>query len=310
MTINSMTAYGYGETTNGDYCYTTEIRSLNSRFIEVNVRLPRVYIAFEADIIKLIKKSLSRGKVDVFIDISLIDGKRQLPELDADAAKHYLSLSSELAKLSGQIDGQTQLAPLDTSHLMKLDGVLNHSSRDQKGPEAIESQKTPIFESIKLALGSLVEFRQKEGHELVEAVKTILEEITNDSQAVEDKRSHVQEQLKANFLKRLNNAIEVMKKQEGAADIPKERLASEIAILSDKLDIEEEVTRLKTHINEFTNLIATGGVVGRKFVFLCQEMHREVNTMSNKLNHTEISKHTLELKQNVERIRQQIQNIE
>lgn len=305
--MHSMTAYGFGEAEHDGLTYTCEIRTLNSRFLEVSVRMPRGLIALEIDIINHMKANLRRGKVDVFLDAQRAGVAKDLPVLDTDALKHYDKLAADVRK---HVQGITNPS---WTEVLRLEGVIvQGDTARSRGGEAAEVAREPIFRALTAALEQTRIARAKEGQSLAVALLDLTRGLEKDRLAVAQKRDDILAHLHKGYLKRLDGVIATLQKAgqpvgQGASD---ERLLMEIAILSDKADIEEELTRLATHVAEFDRVVTGEEGQGRKLDFLCQEMHREVNTMSNKLVQTDVAQHTIEMKQAVERIRQQVQNIE
>ena len=307
-----MTAYGYGERDDGGgLTYTCEIRTLNSRYLEVNVRLPRHLLALEVDVINHVKAALRRGKADVFLDAVKGSGARDLPTMDADAVRHVLDLAKGLADRVREA-GLGDMAPPSFGDVARVDGVMvTAGGPARRGLDAAEAHKAGLFQALDAALAAVAQARRKEGAALAEALRQLLDDLEAQRQQVAAHRDQVLTQLRANVLRRVDATLAQLQKAGHAAAtlLSEERLAMEVTLASDKADIDEELTRLATHVREFHRLLGEEGE-GRKLDFLCQEMHREVNTMSNKLVQTEVSQHTLEMKQIIERIRQQVQNLE
>ncbi len=312
MTSQSMTSYGYGEYSVGDQTLTCEIKTLNSRYVEVNVRLPRQLFALETEIINHVKSVLRRGKVDVFIDLNRQSGHKDLPEIDEAALSHYLG---QYEKASLQIKSRNkalEVGPFFTAftELLKLEGITGGEKSRVRGEEAGAQFRDALFESLNKALANVTQARKTEGAALDAALIELLDEMEHNRQIVASKRDAIIGQLRANIQKRIEHAIANINKTNQTVTAPEDRLLTEIAMISDKADIDEELTRLATHVNEFRRMLKDEEAAGRKLDFICQEMHREVNTMSNKLVQTEVSQFTIEMKQTIERIRQQVQNIE
>jgi uncharacterized protein (TIGR00255 family) len=311
-----MTAYGFGESRSNDYQYTCEIRTLNSRFLETNVRMPRQFLPMESDIIALVKKSLDRGKCDLFIDVQREGGSKDLPDLDPSAIEHYATIFTQAqTQLSTRAGAVRVLDPNRLPGVMdylRLEGVMQSDRTRERGQEVVEKHKDALFGAVKSAIESVKTARGKEGTSLQGAMTDLVKQLESDRATVQEKRDSILSSLHENFLKRLRSVIETIDKntQTGQLEFNNERILQEVAILSDKADIEEELIRLKTHNEEFLKHLIQQGPVGRKLDFLCQEMHREVNTMSNKLTQTEVSQYTVNMKQTIERLRQQVQNIE
>lgn len=315
MTLYSMTAYGYGEAQTAAATYICEIRTLNSRYLEVNVRMPRPLLALEIDLSNHVKAALRRGKVDIFIDMVRAGAGKDLPLLDAEALKHYTRVLNN-AKTAIERD-VGPVAPIDITRLLTLEGLLvgaDAKGRGSRSPDdAPDTHKEPLFKALNLALETATQARKKEGESLGAAMLDLLQFLERGRAEVLKRRDDVLVHLHRTYTKRLEAFLANLAKQGQAVGttLPSDdRLMAEVAVLADKADIEEELTRLATHISEFKRLMASDESAGRKLDFLCQEMHREVNTMSNKLVQTEVSQHTIEMKQTVERIRQQVQNIE
>ena len=314
MTIQSMTAYGIGESIHEGSTYLCEIRTLNSRFIEVNVRMPRLMIALEPDMIKLVKSKLGRGKVDVFFDIVHSRSAANMPVLNEEILQYHLGVAgqvTEIAKNAG-----TPLESLRVSDLLRMEGVLEAPGQQRsKSLDHVAAQKEPMFSALNLAIEEILKMRVREGGDLSKALSALLDELEQEHQAICRKREEVTAGLKANLEKRLTNLMTTWKGvaasgDDSTPDVSRARMMIEVGHLLDKCDIEEEITRLDTHIAEFRKLLSDKAAIGRKLDFICQEMHREVNTISNKLVHTDISQHMLHMKHVIERVRQQVQNIE
>ncbi len=297
VSIQSMTGYGSASLTVGNFDYHCEIRSLNSRFLEVFVKLPRPLIKHEIPIINTVKERLARGKVDVFFELVPTDRNALLPSLDPSSLTHYAREFEKAAKLFATVP-----TTLDLTSLITLEGVITNSNKKDNTEHG-----GGLLSVFKIALQNLESNRKKEGLSLQGALLCLFKELEEARLSVETLRAGVLAGLAEQVKKRIDNAL---LQYNSALPITSERLATEIALASDKADIEEELTRLKTHIQEGQRCVTAEHPIGKKLDFLCQEMHREVNTMSVKLVQTEISQYTLLMKQVVERLRQQVQNIE
>lgn len=319
MSIQSMTAYGFGEHKDADTTYRCEIRTLNSRFLEASIKMPRTLIAIEPDCLNIIKSKLHRGKIDVFISISSFSTLENLPSLNQKALEHYLSLvknARSVLKKAAPDDAFSLNQSLTSSiaDFLKFEGVLEQKETVSAGScdEKVERGKKNVFDCIEKAIEQVIKARKTEGLALEQALSSLVTEIEQEHIQIIKKAPIVREQLYASYVKRLETLMKLINEKglKGAQDLPQDRLLLEIGILAEKSDIEEELARLSSHIKEFRSLLGHGDAVGRKLDFFCQEMHREINTISNKLVQIEISQHTLNLKQAVERLKQQVQNIE
>lgn len=339
MALRSMTGYGRGQLFQGDTTYTCEIRTLNNRFLDVSARLPRSLIALESSVISAVKKRLYRGKIDVFLDIQSSTPNLDLPVLNHAVVKHYATLLEELQTIlqGSLVSTFASLQDPTAYNFFMLEGVLQKSkssssvavnseasnspgtnadsTRADEGtalPPEIRRHQEGVIKALGTALDSLIVSREKEGFELKSSIDELLADIDRSRESVISQIPQIQEQAILNYRKRLSNISKIAAESDSASfgKLPEERLLQEIAILAEKADIEEELTRLKVHLVEFRNAMEESKDVGRKLDFLCQELHREVNTMSNKLVQLEASKQTMAMKQAIERVKQQIQNIE
>ncbi len=311
MALRSMTAFGAGESTQGDVRYRCEIKTLNSRFIDTNVRIPRYLNAIETEIIAKTKAALIRGKVDISFDIVTPSTTERLPRFNQAAMDYYLGICMQTQQMLQSKSGEKTHALPEISQLLRLEGVLEPLQHDS--PEAtIKKHRAGLLQSLENALAEVNKTRANEGSSLKKALQEIVQNLGQDRQALMKKADEMQIALFAQYKKRLDQLMERIGEtgQKVKDLVPDERLVSELVVLTDKSDIAEELTRLEIHEREFLKLLDQGDDVGRKLDFMCQEMHREVNTMSNKLTAVEASQHTLSMKQAIERIRQQVQNIE
>ncbi len=308
LSLKSMTAFGSGEIQAANTIYRCEIRTLNSRFCDISIKMPRSLIALEPQLINRAKERLSRGKVDVFLDLLPIDRSSTLPQLNQAAVEHYLALGRQLAERCGE-----SLLPLGTYEFLRLEGVLeNQNTLSSSSEEWMRKHEAGLFAAVNQAFTALVKQRESEGQALGKALEKLLEQIGDDRRAIFEKRELIQKNVYDLYKKRLDRILVASDEtgQKIRHMLPEERILSELAILTDRTDIDEELTRLEAHEEEFRRLLLGGEEVGRRMDFLCQEMHREINTISNKLTQLEVAQHTLSLKQAVERLRQQVQNIE
>ena len=304
MTVKSMTGFGAATIETTDFSYTCEIKSLNSRYFDINVRLPRYLGALEHKIISVVKRHAVRGKIELNFNIAPINSTDELPRLNEAALQHYVKLSESVNK-NLPYDSNN----LSIYQLLRLDGVLESP---KKSSDSSDIHENGLLQCVRSACSELEISRAVEGDKLKSALEEIVGNITRHREDIETKRVVIQEALIKNLESRISNIINNLTASSKSEinKLPEDRLATEIAILADKVDIEEELTRLKAHECEFLKILAQGKEIGRKLDFLCQEMHREINTISSKMTHLDVSRLSLDLKQQVERIRQQIQNVE
>lgn len=303
MPIHSMTAFGRGEVQGEHASYRCEIKTLNSRFLDTNVRIPRSFIALETKVHSLIKESLSRGKVDITIDVKTKNSAEQLPNISTSAVHHYLKLALQLNELG--VAGTLRI-----NDILRFEGVMEQKALSST--DLVERHESGILEATKRAIEEIKLCRAAEGQKMELALEELLSSVEDQQQAIENKIPQIQEQMIGSLHKKLEALFDrgAGSNEKVKENLSEERLHIEVSILADKSDITEEITRLGAHYQEFNKILKQGREVGRKLDFLCQEMHREVNTISNKMTGLEISRHSLDLKQSIEKIRQQIQNIE
>lgn len=309
MTIYSMTGFGRSEIQKPLATYRCEIKTLNARYLDVYFRLPRSLIALEPFLLDLVKKTLGRGKVEVTIDMTsrLVDD--QLPQWNESALSYYGKLASDAAKILKRAGYSADLAPLNLRELLQLEGVVTSPAADQNRSE---NHQEGLGQALEKALQQLIEDRCREGTHLSQALTELLRDISESCQLVKDQQTSLKAQLADSMRGRLGQLMALV---GGNSDIKghkltEERLIVEICLLQDKADITEEVTRLDAHLQEFHDMLAKGGRWGRKLDFLCQELLREVNTISSKVGHLPILKQTVGMKHSIEQLRQQVQNIE
>ncbi len=306
MALKSMTAFGSGECTSPNSIYRCEVRTLNSRFCDISIKMSRSLIAIEPKLMNRTKERILRGKVDIFLDILPADRSASLPKLNAAAVAHYLDLCRQLDAAAGQ-----PLRTLAAAEMLRLEGVLENQY-SASSEETVRLHEEGLLIALDKALDAVVKQRRSEGDALGGALAKLVEGMSEDRLAITAKREGIQKSLYETYRKRLDRLLQAIEEtgQKVSSLLPEERLLSEITILTDRSDIEEELTRLAAHEQEFLKLLKGGEEVGRRMDFLCQEMHREVNTISNKLTQLDVAQHSMSLKQTVERLRQQVQNIE
>ena len=291
--IKSMTGFGRGIYENEGREYIVEIKSVNNRYNDISMKMPRNFMYLEEKIKKIILSYISRGKVDVFVTFNNNSDLGKNIKLNTDIAKKYIE---ELKKLSKEAEIIDNVNIMDIS---KLPDVLNITI-EKDSEEIIERELT---EALNNALKSLVDMRQKEGikikQDIENRIKIISEKII--------KISNISSGLVEEYIVKLETRIKELLKTDV---VDEARLAQEIVIYSDKCSVEEEITRLNSHILQFLNLINENIAIGKKLDFLIQEMNRETNTIGSKANNLEITNFVVDIKTELENIREQIQNVE
>ncbi len=291
--MQSMTGYGRAETEQQGRIWSVEVRSVNNRFLDAKVKLPRNYTALEDRVRKQIGSYHQRGRIDLILTVSGDFSDLVEITVDLNLARVYQSRLNRLAAELG-IASQADL-PL----LIGLPDVLTREQRS----EDLEAIWPLLSTTIEAALEQCREMRVREGEALTAELSERLELFTG---VLDD----IEQRLPAIVAEREQALKERLDKLLAAVDLDPIRLAQEVAILADKSDITEEMVRLRSHIAQFTDLLGSSEPVGRKLDFLIQEFLREVNTIGSKINDAENAHRAVALKSELEKMREQVQNIE
>lgn len=292
--IKSMTGFGRGEFTKDDKKVIVEIKSVNHRYLDTNVRLPRKLNFLENYIRNLVKEALSRGKVDVFINYEDHSEERASIEYNETLAKEYYHYFTKISQDFG-IEND-----ICVSHLTRYPDVLKLVEQEEENDSLL---KEILTEAMNLALEKIIAAREKEGELLKKDLIEKLNNVFSGVQTVKAYSPDIVRSYKEKLEARIQDLVEL-------PDLDESRLALEVAVFADKACIDEEVVRLESHITHMKDALDSTKPIGRKLDFLAQEMNRESNTILSKANAIQISNVGLELKTEVEKIREQIQNIE
>ncbi len=289
----SMTGYGRSEQQNGSFSCKAEIRSVNNRFIEISARLPKHLSCIEMPLKSLVKARCARGSFDVFITIEKTDNPSDIE------IKPNLPLASQYHKAFREIQEQLGLqGNIEISSILGMRDIIKTEPM-----EFDESKQKVILDTVDAALSELIQMRKEEGQSLSTDLSNRLNEIEHWIEKIKTRQPEI---VKA-YRERLQEKVKTI--SEGV-DIDPSRLAQETAIIADKSDIAEELIRLKSHLAQFHDLIGQEEPVGRKLEFLTQEINRETNTIGSKSIDFEVSQHVIEIKSLLEKIREQLANIE
>ncbi len=291
--ISSMTGFGRSEKTYPGLRISVEIRTVNNRFCDIGMKIPRDLNPMETEIRELIRKKVNRGRVNLLITMERDAEDEFALHIDLKAAKVCHKMLSELNEELGRSD------PITLSQL------LHFSDQFTKLPERTLSDdlKKQVMESLDAALENLLDMRRLEGISLAEDLLVRIEQIDKTRKEIETLADDQPQQQMQLLQERLEQLVSSTPLDPG-------RLEQEIAILSDKLDITEESVRLGSHCQRFIETLAGEDPAGKRLGFLLQEMNREANTISSKTASADISHHAISLKEEIERIREQIQNLE
>ena len=290
--IKSMTGYGRAKLSKDDREYQIEIKSVNHRYLDISVRIPKQLSYLEETIKKEIAKKVKRGKIDVFVTFenNSLEGKEI--KINTELAKAYID---ELKKLA---EKENILSDIQVTEISQYPDVLNiQSSQDD------EKITEEVLEPITIATDNLVQMRETEGNKISEDLLKRLNTINRKLEKIAKLSTGLIEEYVVKLEERIK---EILKNQE----IDKARLTQEVVIYADKCSIEEEVTRLNSHISQFKNLLNSNEAIGKKLDFIIQEMNRETNTIGSKANNLEITNGVIDIKTEIENIREQVQNIE
>lgn len=291
--LRSMTGFGRASFQDNKRSIVIEIKSVNHRFLDLSVKMPRNFISLESKIRNIISSKVMRGKIDVFITQTKYEDTDVKATLNNGLADNYVKCLQEIKKRYNLLDD------ISVSLISKFPDVINMEHVEDDTEELWNEIKSPLEEALKL----LIEMREKEGLKLKE---DMLIKITNVSTLVNEIEK-IAPSVVTEYKKKLSDRFSELVDN---CTIDESRIAAEITIFCDKSCVDEEITRLKSHINQFLQAIELNEPVGRKLDFIVQEMNREVNTIASKSDNLQIVNNTINLKNEIEKIREQIQNIE
>jgi len=291
--LKSMTGYGKSSFQSDDWYILVEMKSVNHRFSEFSVRLPKAFLMFEDKVRRIVSRYVKRGKVDIFVTI---EGENLLPRdlyVDwplMDTFIKALHTAREKHQLSGE---------LTVDHLLHLPDIFTVVEKEADPSKLADN----LLQTVDDAAKEMVSMRMREGEVIRGHLGEKLENINALLETIKERAPMVTKDFQKRLHKKLTDYLD-------GPDYDEARLLTEVAVFSEKANIEEELTRLKSHYHQFCSIIKEGGVVGRKLDFLAQEMNREINTIGSKANDLIISQQVVELKSELEMIKEQIQNIE
>ncbi len=292
--IKSMTGYGRGEVQNDLYKFKVEIKAVNHRYNDIVIKMPRHISYLEERIKKIIKEKIKRGKVDVYINLEYINESSIAVNVDIPLAKSYKLALEELVK------------DLELEDNIRLNNILGI-------PEIVKTERKELdedliwvclSEALHIAVDNIVNMRELEGKELKLDILEKLSNIEEIADQVEKRAPNVVLEYKDKLRERIKTLL------EDNAVLDEDRLGSEVVFFADRCSIDEEIVRLSSHIKQFRIILDEDDSVGRKLDFLTQELNREINTIGSKANDLIITNHVVNLKAEIEKIREQIQNIE
>ena len=290
--MRSMTGCGRSQQREGAWEVTVELKAVNHRFLDIACRLPRSLAFLEEIVRKTLNARLRRGHVDVFVTVARTDASDRQVQVDEALAAAYRDAAERLAEVLGRAQH------LDLAQLMALEGVVTVTESDMD-EEAVSAACRRAMDE---AIDQLCAMREREGESLradltvhLDAAAALRENILlRAPKVVEDYRTRLQQRLA----------------QLGADGVEPQRVAQEVAIMADRCAIDEELSRLESHIGQLRAYLDTKGEIGKKLDFLIQEMNREANTIGSKASDAQIAQQVVDLKSEIEKLREQVQNVE
>ena len=291
-----MTGYGRAQRVYGSRTVTIELRSVNNRYLDCTVKMPRAYISAEDALKGRIQALVARGKVDVFVTVVSAGDKSVTVTVNEPLAKAYLEALYQLS----QLDERKQLQERCTiTELARFPDVLTA----EKGEEDLEELKEQLLAVLEEAVNDFNAMRTREGDKLRNDILSRAGRIEELVAMVEERSPGIVADYRARLSAKMAEVLQ-------NTQIDESRILTEAAIYADKVAVDEETVRLKSHLSQLRQMLSQGGAVGRKLDFLIQEFNREANTIGSKCNDIETTRYVVDIKAEIEKIREQVQNIE
>ena len=291
--LHSMTAFGRGEAVADGYRFTVELRTLNHRFCDIRIKLPRRYTDFEEEIKRKLSSQFSRGRIEVNVVADETLDKVQHLTVDTELAETYKRLLLDLKDKLGIEAGLR----LDT--LLHFRDIFVFKEDEESRGQAWKVMETALDQGVE----QCIHMRREEGSAIEADFNARLDQLETLGSEIESRTPLVVLDIRERLQKRIEELL-------GQGELDESRLAQEVAILAEKSDVTEELIRFKSHVQQFGNLLDASGPRGRQLEFVLQEMHREINTIGSKANDVEIGQIVIQIKTELERFREQLQNVE
>ena len=291
--VKSMTGYGRAEESVNGCTITVELRSVNNRYLDCNVRIPRLYLFAEDAIKARVQNTISRGKVDVFVTLDNAGADKVQVSVNKPVADGYYAALKSLAEEYHLSDD------ISVSLLSRFPEVL----LAEKAEEDVEQMAKDICSVLDRALADFDQMRTREGERLRDDILSRADIIEAKVALVEERSPQTVSEYRARLEAKMNEVL-------ANTQLDPARILTEAAIFADKIAVDEETVRLRSHIGQLREMLAKGGAIGRKLDFLIQEFNREANTIGSKCSDIEIARHVVDVKAEIEKIREQVQNIE
>ncbi|MBO4914929.1 MAG: YicC family protein [Oscillospiraceae bacterium] len=298
--IKSMTGYGRARQVKNNRDITVEIRSVNNRYLDTTVKLPRAYIFTEDAIKQRVQKAVSRGKIDVFVTIDATAADETTVTVNEPLAKAYIDAIARIGELEfGKMSGMLAKGVYSAADIARFPDVLSVTKAD----EDLESVQDDICAIVDEACAAYNSMRATEGEKLASDISSRLDTIEALTAKVEERSPETVREYREKLTARMCEVLQ-------STTIDEARILTEAAIYADKVAVDEETVRLRSHVSQLRGMLASDEPMGRKMDFLIQEVNRESNTIGSKCNDVEIARVVVDLKAEVEKIREQVQNIE
>ncbi|HAE41914.1 MAG TPA: YicC family protein [Clostridiales bacterium] len=292
--VSSMTGFGKGESNNEDIRFTVEIKTINNRYNDINIKIPKFIRGFEENIRKIAKNKISRGRIDIFVSYEVLAGSDTKIKVNEPIAIAYKKAIDELSGLLG-LKGEPNL---DT--LLKMQDILEIQKTD--GDSDINWMTLEV--ALNQAMNELTAMRRIEGAALKQDILNSINQIEILINEIYESAQTVVEEYKEKLEKRVSELI------GNKFNLDESKLYNEIVFFADRSDINEELVRLKSHMKQLEDTLKEGGVIGRKLDFILQEINRESNTIGSKSSTIKITQSSVEIKNHIEKMREQVQNLE
>lgn len=291
--MKSMTGYGGAKSAEGAYKLSVEVKSVNNRYLDASVRLPRSFLFAEDAVKSAVQEHISRGKVDVFINFEAEAGENVAVSANVPLAASY---KAAVDKVGDTLGIRTEVTAYE---LCRLQDVLTLEKKDIDKDEALKS----LLSTAQFALSDFDAMREREGQKMFDDISSRLVTIENRVSFIEERAPQTVAEYRERLTKKMLEILD-------GAQVDENRILTEAAIYADHIATDEETVRLRSHISQMRSLIAAKEPIGRKLDFLVQELNRETNTIGSKCNDTEVTCAVLDMKSEIEKIREQVQNIE
>lgn len=291
--IRSMTGFGRCEKTLSNYDISVEIKAVNHRYADYNIKLPRMYNFLEEDVKRYLQQYIVRGKIDVYITVyKELDDSKEITLNEALAGSYITALRQLAEKFNIKDD-------VSVSTVARYNDIfeVKHTEEDE------ELIRNCVLEVVGEALSGFIAAREREGNKLAS-------DMIGRISVIKDEVLKIEKIAPDTVVEHKNNIEQRIRELLGNAEVDENRLLTETAIYADKLSVNEEIVRLKCHLEEFDRIMEKGDAVGRRLDFLLQEMNRETNTIGSKCNNLEVSNIVINIKSELEKVREQLQNLE